>query len=173
MIERGDPAQGFFIRCAVPDDIPVLVSHHLRMFEELWDRKGTPLDLDQADRVGREYAAKLKKELPSGVCTAWVVGNNNAIVASGAISVMSYVPRPDDPGCRIAFLHSVFTEPPMRHHHYASRIVKEAVSFCREEGIGRIYLNASDEGRFIYEKQGFTPVDTMMLLCIPSGSCFI
>lgn len=165
-----DPDQGYFIRPAVCEDIPVLVSHHIRMFEEMWDKKDRSLEPGWSDRIDQEYTKKLTKELPSGTCAAWVVVKNNAVVASGAVSIMSYVPNPDDSGCLIGFLHSIYTERSERNHHHATRIVKEVVSFCKNKGMSRIYLFASDDGRLVYEKQGFTPVENMMQLFIPSGS---
>jgi len=64
----------------------------------------------------------------------------------------------------IAFLHSVFTENEYRHQHHASRITQEAVDYCRNQGISRLYLVASDAGRPVYEQAGFVPVPNMMLL---------
>ena len=77
---------------------------------------------------------------------------------------MEYVPNPDDPNITIAFLHSIYTEKEFRHHHYASLITQRAISSCKQEGISRLYLFSSKDGRYVYEKTGFTPVDNLMML---------
>jgi N-acetylglutamate synthase-like GNAT family acetyltransferase len=89
---------------------------------------------------------------------------NDRIVSSGAISIMEYVPNPYDPNSTIAFLHSIYTEKEFRHHHYASLITQRAISSCKQEGISRLYLFSSKDGRYVYEKIGFTPVDNLMML---------
>jgi hypothetical protein len=38
-----------------------------------------------------------------------------------------------------------------------------ATVFCKSAGIRRVYLFASAEGKPVYEKEGFVPVDTAML----------
>lgn len=162
--------QSSYIRPASKTDIPVLVSHHRKMFEEIWEKKEIPFDPLQGDLVEKEYTRKLSDELKTGSCSAWVIIHNNTIVSSGAISIMSYVPNPNDPSCRIAFLHSIYTEKEYRNRKYASRVTEEAVRFCSKMGINRIYLFASNEGKHMYKKQGFIPVDNMMIREIPSLS---
>lgn len=162
--------QPSYIRPASKTDIPVLVSHHRKMFEEIWEKKEIPFDPLQGDLVEIEYTRKLTTELKTGACSAWVMIKDNTIVSSGAISIMSYVPNPNDPNSRIAFLHSIYTEKEYRNRKYASRITKEAVRFCMKKGINRIYLFASNEGKQVYKNQGFIPVDNMMIREIPSLS---
>jgi GNAT superfamily N-acetyltransferase len=88
-------------------------------------------------------------------------------VSGGAVSIVSYVPVPHDLDPRIAFLHSVYTEPGHRHRGFAGRITDEAIRWCRKAGIRRLYLVASEAGKPLYEKNGFMPVENMMLRLQP------
>jgi len=153
-----------FLRIATPEDIPVLLNHHGKMFEEIREKTGNPADLPVLAALEREYAGKLAREIPSGACIAWVVQSGDHLVSSGAISIVSYVPIPHDLSSRIAFLHSIYTEKGYRHRHYARRITQAAADYCRNQGIRRLYLFASDAGRPVYKKAGFAPVPNMMLL---------
>ena len=152
------------LRIASPEDIPFLVNHHREMFEEIREKTGNPSDPPALAALENEYTGKLARELPAGACIAWVVYIGDHLVASGAISIVSYVPVPHDLSSRIAFLHSIYTEPEYRHRHYARRITQAAADFCRDQKIRRLYLFASDAGRPVYEKSGFVPVPNMMLL---------
>ena len=151
------------IRIAVDDDIPQLARHHRMMFEEIWEQNGTPADPSVLALLEKEYIEKLAREFKSGTCISWVADIGNRIVSSGATSIVSYVPVPHDPLCRIAFLHSVYTEKKFRHQHHARTITGHAADYCRNLGIRRMYLFASDAGRPLYEKSGFVPVPNMMM----------
>jgi GNAT superfamily N-acetyltransferase len=152
------------LRITIPQDIPFLVNHHRKMFEEIREKTGNPVDHDTLAALEKEYSGKLAREIPSGACIGWAVHIGDHMVASGSISIVSYVPVPHDLSSRIAFLHSIYTEPEYRHRHYARRITQAAADYCRDAGIKRLYLFASDAGRPVYEKAGFVPVPNMMLL---------
>jgi GNAT superfamily N-acetyltransferase len=163
-----DPAGDYegCLRIANAEDIPFLVNHHRKMFEEIREKTGNPADLPVLAALEREYAGKLASEIPSGACIAWVVQSGDHLVSSGAISIVSYVPVPHDLSSRIALLHSIYTEPEYRHRHHARRITQAAADCCRDQGIRRLYLFASEAGRPVYEKAGFVPVPNMMLLLL-------
>lgn len=134
------------------------------MFEEIREKSGNSLDPAVLFAIGNEYATKLTREIPTGACVAWVIQAGDRVVSSGAISIVSYVPVPHDPSSQIAFLHSIYTEKEYRHRHFACRITQAAAEYCRNRGILRLYLFASDAGRPVYEKAGFEPVPNLMML---------
>ncbi len=154
------------IHSATIDDIPILVTHHHKMFKEIWTQKGIEFDAHQFDEMDKAYEEKLNQELANGTCTAWVIENEGKIVASGAISMHSMVPRPDDSSYMVAHLHSVFTEYDFRKNGFASLITKNAIHYCKSRGIKRMTLGASDAGRPLYEKMDFQPSVSSMQLVI-------
>ncbi|RPI39904.1 MAG: GNAT family N-acetyltransferase [Methanoregulaceae archaeon] len=152
------------IRIAALNDIPILARHHRMMFEEILEKTGKSVDYSVLSALEKEYAGKLAREFGSGTCISWVIQDDNRIVSSGAVSIVSYVPVPHDLSTRIAFLHSIYTEKEYRHRHHAQRITQTVADYCRNRGIKRLYLVASDAGRPVYEKSGFVPVPDMMML---------
>jgi predicted GNAT family acetyltransferase len=50
---------------------------------------------------------------------------------------------------------NVFTEPQWRRRGIAGRLVKEIITWSRNEQIDRLLLHASDDGRSVYERLGF------------------
>lgn len=152
------------IQLATVHDIPIIVTHHHKMFEEMWLLKGSEIDTHQFEAMDEAFTKKLKEELLNGKCKAWVIRNGDEIVASGAMSINSRTPIPYDPSCDVAHLHSIFTVSNYRKRGFAELITKTAIQYCKSKGIKRITLGASDAGRPIYEKIGFmTKLNSMML----------
>jgi len=151
---------------ATIDDIPVLSVHHRKMFEEIWEQKGELISQALAKKLEAAYSAKIGKQIPEGSCKVWVVMADNQIVASGAITIVSFVPVPFDINDNIAYLHSMYTEKGYRHKKCAQRIVKRALQYCQQNGIKRIILHASEAGRLVYEKLDFVSSPETMRLSI-------
>jgi GNAT superfamily N-acetyltransferase len=139
------------IRKANSSDIPLLVLHHVTMFQ-------APVDSE----LGRCYHRKLELDIPSGMCHMWIVEVEGIAVASGGISLARFVPTPWDHNPIVAYVHSIFTLPEHRQQGHANGIMLSIDHFCKEFGIHRQWLNASDMGRPIYEKLGFKPNLRMM-----------
>ena len=154
------------LREATEGDIPRLGVHHRKMFEEIWEKEGESIVPSVGKKMERAYAKKLKQELTDGSCKAWVIESENKIVASGAITIASLVPTPKDLSSSVAYLHSMYTEKQYRNNNFANLIVERAIRFCRDNRIKRVFLNASEAGRPIYEKLGFRAAPEMMRLVI-------
>jgi GNAT superfamily N-acetyltransferase len=60
----------------------------------------------------------------------------------------------------------MYTEKGYRNQKYAQKIVARVVTYCQENGIKRVVLNASDAGKPIYEKLGFVSSPQTMKLFI-------
>lgn len=153
------------IRESSKDDIPQLASHHKKMFQEIWMHKGETLAIDTAAAIEKAYALKLHTELDTGICKCWVSEIEGNIVASGAVTLGSYVPSPVDLSSRGAYMHSIYTEKKYRNQKHAQLIIERAIDYCKANGIHRIMLQASLAGRSLYKKLGFTEApDTMRLI---------
>lgn len=151
---------------ATIDDIRILSIHYRKMFEEIWEQKGLKIEKDRALELESAYREKIEKQIPKGTCKAWVVKSDNQITASGAITIVSFVPVPSDINHNVAYLHSMYTEKAYRHQKCAQQIVDRAIQYCQQNGINRVVLNASDAGRPIYEKSGFVSSPETMRLFI-------
>jgi GNAT superfamily N-acetyltransferase len=153
---------GFTLREATERDIPQLSLHHRKMFEEIWKKKGQHIDSSPSDEMERAYSRKLSVELPAGFCKSWLIEERDRVVASGAITIVSFVPTPNDLSSRVAYVHSMYTEPAFRGKDFASRIVRTVLEYCKANGIKRALLSASEGGRPVYERIGFVSSPEMM-----------
>ena len=151
------------LRQATLADVPALVNHRRRMFEDMDATEGRPSDRDALDHMAAAYTAHLCRHLPDGALRAWVVESGARVAASGAVSLFEWLPRPHDVTDRLAYLHSVYTEPEFRRRGLARRIVLAAVDACRAAGLRRLTLHASLAGRPLYESLGFVITNEMRL----------
>ena len=115
--------------------------------------------------VERAFGAWLREMMTGGVYHAWLVEDVDArtIVAGGGLSILPWPPGPSRLIDRLAFVYNVYVERPYRRQGLA-RLVMDAIhAFCRANGIRSVALNASDEGRPLYEALGYRVTQSPMM----------
>ncbi len=148
---------------ATISDIKQLTTHYRKMFEEICELEGKFINEDILNEIEKAYCEKLENQISEGSCKAWVVINGNKVVSSGAVTIVSFVPVPNDSNHNIAYFHSMYTESKFRGRKYAQKIIDKAIQYCKEIGINRVILNTSDAGKPIYEELGFTESPNSMI----------
>ncbi|HSD84033.1 MAG TPA: GNAT family N-acetyltransferase [Anaerolineae bacterium] len=154
----------FLLRFATVEDIPVLVSHRRKMFEDMAALKGEPHDRAGLEAMDAAYAVILRYEIPAGSTRVWVIEDDDQIAASGALKFTDWLPRPDGSRRGLVYVHSVYTEPAYRRQGLARQILTAMMADCRANGWPRISLHASELGRGLYESLGFKPTNEMRLV---------
>jgi GNAT superfamily N-acetyltransferase len=159
-------ADNYRVRQATLDDVDALVRHRIGMFTDM----GLQLD---APALERSFRAWLAAMMPAGTYRAWLVetvGNaekrepaGGSVVAGGGITVLPWPPGPHDMGARLAFVYNVYTEPAHRRRGLARRLMDEIHAWCREAGISAVALNASEDGRPLYESIGYQVAPAPMM----------
>jgi GNAT superfamily N-acetyltransferase len=152
------------LRLATVDDVPALVNHRRRMFEDMAALKGEQLAQSGLDAMDAAYAVLLRYEIPAGSTRVWVIADGGRVMASGALKFTDWLPRPDGSRRGLVYVHSVYTEPAYRQRGLARRILNAMLDYCRENGWPRISLHASELGRGLYEQLGFKPTNEMRLV---------
>ena len=152
------------LRLAVVGDIPTLVSHRRKMFEDMAALKDEQLDRAGLDAMAAAYAALLRYEIPAGSTRAWLIEEGGRIAASGALKFTDWLPRPDGSRRGLVYVHSVYTEPAYRRQGLARHLLSAMIDYCRDNGWPRVSLHASEMGRGLYEDLGFTPTNEMRLV---------
>ena len=152
------------LREATPADIPTLVRHRRRMFEDMAAVASEASDAAGLAAMDIRYAEQLRVHLRDGKQRAWVIESTGRIVSSGAALFSEWLPRPGDLTQRLAYLHSVFTEPGYRRRGLARRIVEAALAACQKMGLRRLTLHASHAGRPLYQSMGFLSTNEMRLV---------
>ena len=151
------------LRQATEADIPLLVAHNHRMFEEVAHLQGRSHDPAALEAMERAFHPYLRSGMADGTTMGWLIEVDGAAVASAAISVVTSPPSPRNPTGRYGLLFGVYTEPTYRRQGLGRRVVQAAVDWCRAEGLRWVSLFASDVGRPLYESMGFGPTSHMRL----------
>ena len=108
-----------------------------------------------------------EREIPAGRLRAWIVDCDGQPVAGGIIVLQSPAPMPGFVGGEhLGAIQNIWTEPEHRRRGLAGQIVREMIAWCRENGIRRLFLNATEDGRGIYTELGFRPSTTAMTLTL-------
>jgi GNAT superfamily N-acetyltransferase len=156
---------GYGIRRARVQDAAVLARQRRAMFDAMGSlaRVG---DGDALEESSREWIAR---ELERGTFYSWVAEFRGAdvgreIVAGGGLQVRQLMPRPGHAtGGEEGLVLSVWTDVGHRRRGLAQAVVEEILAWCRERGIRRVTLHASEDGRRIYERLGFKQTNEMRL----------
>jgi GNAT superfamily N-acetyltransferase len=161
---KQSPSEKGLLRLATVDDIPALVDHRRRMFEDMYADGAVVRDPAGYDAMDDAYTVLLRYEIPAGSTRAWVIEDGSTIAASGALKFTDWLPRPDGQRRGLVYVHSVYTVPEYRRQGLARRLLNAMTDYCRDNGWPRITLHASDMGRGLYEDLGFKPTNEMRLV---------
>ena len=150
----------YSLRPATLADTEALVAHRIGMFADM----GVEMDQDTAAAFRRWLA----DAMPAGLYLAWVVeivdeanvgadrrDTSRSIIAGGGITVLPWPPGPRYIGDRLAFVYNIYTEPPHRRRGLARMLMTAIHAWCLERGITSLALNASVDGRPLYESLGY------------------
>jgi len=154
----------FAIRRATAADAPVLARHRAGMFRDMGE-----LPDELQDMLVQASTAYFARAIPEGSYVAWVAHKRDApgeIVGGAGLQLRELLPRPLSARTRLmrgpqALILNVFTERPWRRRGVAEALMRELLEWCRGNGVESVVLNASHEGRPLYEKLGFTPTNEM------------
>lgn len=150
-------ALSYRLREATLDDADVLVRHRTAMFSDM----GVPMD---TARLVTAFRAWLAVHLPAGTYRAWLVEDETGAIASGGgMTILPWPPGPFYLGGRLGFVYNMYTEPEHRRQGLGRRILETMHAWARADGIGSMALNASPDGRGLYESLGYavSPNDMM------------
>ena len=153
---------GAVIREATPADLETILVHRRRMFEDMG--YGPDEGLDAMVAMARE---PLRRWIEEGVYRGWLVEREGAVVAGGGILITIGVPHAADHETRRATILNVYTEPAHRRQGLARALMSSMVQWCRDQGLPAVALDASTDGRALYEEMGFRPTTQMRLPLTP------
>jgi GNAT superfamily N-acetyltransferase len=157
-------SDNYHIREATLADADVLVRHRIAMFTDM----NVPLD---AAALAESFRRWLAAEMPAGTYRAWLIESDDGQIAGGGgVSVLPWPPGPQYLGGRIAVVYNVYTEHAHRRRGLARRLMETIHAWCHGAGIASIALNASQDGRPLYESMGYQlPSSPMMFFAFPAG----
>ena len=147
-------------RKATAEDTGLLTETRI---EVLRAANGLSADADMAE-VERQSRAYYEEALRDETHTAYLVFDGSRFVGAGGISYYRVMPTYHNPSGYKAYIMNMYTRPEYRRMGIAYRTLDLLVQDARDRGISCITLEATAMGRPLYEKYGFTAMDSEMAL---------
>lgn len=145
---------------AATEDIEELVRTRiivLRAANKLSDN----VDMSEVERQSYEY---YKYALETGNHIAYLVYDNGKFIGAGGVSFYQVMPTYHNPSGQKAYIMNMYTAPEYRRQGIAYYTLDLLVKAAREQGVLQIALEATDMGRPLYEKYGFSKMENEMEL---------
>jgi|SRR5579862_2451590 len=146
------------IREASAADIPEILRQRRRMYKDM--HYNDPTALDTMTSLSSEY---LNSAMANGSFRVWLAADTDRIVAGGAVVISPWPAHPYDLQCRRATILNVYTNPEYRRRGIARKLMETMIAWCKRDGLARVTLHASDDGRALYESLGFEASNEMRL----------
>ncbi len=151
-------ATSITIRPASLDDIPEILRQRRAMYEAMNYK-----DADALTAMAKLSAGYLSKHMSDSSFRAWLACDGIRAIAGGAVIISPWPAHPYDLECRRATILNVYTDPDYRRRGIARQLMQTMIDWCKREGLARVTLHASDDGRHLYESLGFEPSNEMRL----------
>jgi GNAT superfamily N-acetyltransferase len=156
----------FRIRRATLQDVDIIAWHRARMFQDMGDVSDDAFEILRA-----KPRLRLKEWFENGDYIGWLAApadNPESVVGGAGVRLQPILPRPLDSSTigegRQGTIVNVFTEPQWRRRGIAGRLVKQIITWLKNEQIDRLLLHASDDGRSVYERLGFIAGNEMRFI---------
>ena len=114
--------------------------------------------------VEEESYAYYRRALESGEHIAYLVYDNGKFIGAGGLSFYQVMPTYHNPTGKKAYIMNMYTNPAYRRKGIAYQTLNLLVADAKNKGIDAISLEATEMGRPLYEKFGFTGMNDEMEL---------
>lgn len=124
-------------------------------------------DIPQGEDMSGLYEANLEyyqRAVPNGEHIAVFAEISGAAVGCGGLCLYREMPSPDNPSGRCAYLMNIYTKEKYRGHGVGKAVAEYLINRAKARNITKIYLEATAEGRPMYESLGFRDMKDYMIL---------
>lgn len=152
------------LRPATAADLPALARHRAAMWRDMGR-----LHADAFDAMVDATVPALARLMAAGEYHAWVLAPADdpaTIVAGAGIQLREQLAFPVDDGRAVRAgqqgrVLNVYTDPAWRRRGCAERLMQALLAWSETRGLASVVLNASADGRPLYEGLGFVPTNEM------------
>ena len=149
-----------FFKKAALEDLELLTETRLTVL-----RAANKLDADADMSVIREQTLDYYRQaLADHSHFACLVFDRKRFVGAGGVSFFRVLPTCHNPSGRKAYIMNMYTDPDYRRKGIAREVLSLLVREAKNKGITAISLEATEDGRPLYEKFGFIGMENEMEL---------
>jgi ribosomal protein S18 acetylase RimI-like enzyme len=144
-------------RLAVAADAPLITRHRRRMFVDAGRRDDQVLQI-----MSEAHEPWVARAIVEGRYIGWLTEDEGKPVAGAGLLLLEWPPHPLDPRTSVrGYLCNVYVEPDYRRRRLASNLIELALAEARRRGIRVVALHSTEEGRRLYEANGFRTTNEM------------
>ena len=148
----------YAMRPLYPSDLDLVCAHRTRMFAE------ADYSPECLAAMAEPFRRWVKPRLDDQRYFGWAIEGDGAVIAGLGMIVIDWPPHPWHPGeDRRGYILNVFVEPTHRRAGLASRLMKAAYEEAKRRNIGLMALHATEVGRLLYERLGWTASAEMVI----------
>ncbi|CAM3725259.1 GNAT family N-acetyltransferase [Alicyclobacillus pomorum] len=148
-----------FIKVSI-EDIDKIVSLRLELLKELGELKSLQEE-HLIETSTREY---LQKALSNNEFISYMAESKGEAVSISGMVLFKRPPYLENLRGIEAYILNMYTVPDYRGKGLARRLLESCIDECKKIGVKRIWLHASEDGKHLYKKMGFTTKDNEMEL---------
>ena len=145
---------------ATIEDLEILTETRIEVLRAA-NRLSDNVDMSGVKRQSYEY---YQNALKNDTHVAYLVFDEETFVGAGGISYFQVMPTYHNPTGRKAYIMNMYTRPEYRRKGIAYKTLDLLVADAKMRGITAVSLEATDMGRPLYEKYGFTAMKDEMEL---------
>ncbi|HEV2533492.1 GNAT family N-acetyltransferase [Phenylobacterium sp.] len=138
-------------REVAPGDLDLICRHRREMFTD----SGRPAQVLAA--MAQPFRDWLAPRLASGVYFGWIAQAQGRPIGGLGMQVIDWAPHPNHPAQdRRGYILNVFVEPEHRGRGVATALMAMAADEGRRRGLDYLALHATEKGRPLYAKLGWS-----------------
>ena len=153
-------AKNYEYKKATIADIDELVKTRIIVLRAA-NKLSNDVDMSLVEKESYEY---YKSALEIGEHIAYLVYDNETFIGAGGVSFYQVMPTYHNPTGKKAYIMNMYTNPAYRRKGIAYQTLNLLVADAKNKGIDAISLEATEMGRPLYEKFGFTGMNDEMEL---------
>ena len=154
--------QDMEFRKAAAEDIDLLVRTRIEVLRAA-NGLADSADMSEVEKQSRAY---YEKALADGTHTALLVSDHGQFIGAGGISYYRVMPTYHNPTGRKGYIMNMYTRPEYRRKGIAFHTLDLLIQDAREKGLASVSLEATEAGRPLYEKYGFSSMKDEMELIL-------
>lgn len=114
------------------------------------------------DGFGLVLERYIREAMADGSFAAWVAEEQGRIIATSGICFYRIMPNYSNPTGSTAYIQNMYTLPEYRGRGLASNLFARLIEEARGRGCRKLSLHATETGRSVYARFGFTMTDHEM-----------
>lgn len=144
-------------RLATTEDIDLLVTLRLD-FIKVYE------DSEKYETLKENCYTYFKKAFANDSCDVVLAEENGICIGTGIVFYYDSVPSPFNITGKNSYITSMYVESGYRRRGIGAEILERVIECVKKRGVKVIFLSASEMGRPMYVKRGFTDSKNGMLL---------